>query len=237
MQNTELTIDQFKRALPPQVKKNINQELMTSINKTIADPLIASELRDNVIGYCHVLKEGKFKIPDYVNAVKYVSFKLMGNSNIESYIKTFPDKYQRWLIEGVTEKDMSSYVSMYNKTKLVNLILEQTLVPMHVLNAELYQKALNTQAHLMATAKSEKVRSDAANSVLTHLKPPEKTEIELNVSHKESSVIDELRKTTMALAEQQRTAIGAGAVTAQQVAHTEVVAKEADIEEAEYREL
>lgn len=237
MDSTQLTVEQFKKALPPQVKKSISQDLIDKINKTISDPNIAAELRDNVIGYCHVLKDGKFKIPDYVNAVKYVSFKLMGDSNISAYTKTFPDKYQHWVNTGVTEKDMSSYVSMYNKNKLVNLVFEQSLIPHHILNAELYQKALNVQAELMAFANSEKVRSDAANSILTHLKPPETTKIELDINHKEGSVIDDLRQTTMALAEQHRLSIASGAMNAQEVAHNPVVIEKEDIEDAEYREL
>jgi hypothetical protein len=36
--------------------------------------------------------------------------------------------------------------------------MAQTLVPSYVLNADLYQKALNTSAELMISAKSEKVR-------------------------------------------------------------------------------
>lgn len=70
----------------------------------------------------------------------------------------------RFLIEksGVSEKDQSSYISAYHKSKLVNLIFEQTLIPIHILNAPLLQQAINVQAELMLTANSEKVRSDAA---------------------------------------------------------------------------
>ena len=63
-------------------------------------------------------------------------------------------------------------MTSYNKNKLVNLILEQSMIPSWVLNQDMYQKALNVQCELMLTANSEKV-SDAANSILTHLKPPQ----------------------------------------------------------------
>lgn len=218
-----LTIEQFHKVLPSQVKKSLSQDLIDKINQTITDPVMAEQVRDNILGYAHVMRDGKFKIEDYVNAVRYVSFKLMGDSNIAAYIKTFPDRYQTFLANNTSDKDIASYVTSYNKNKLVNLVFEQTLIPTHVLNADLYQKALNVQAELMIGAKSEKVRTDAANSLLTQLKPPETTKIKIDVSHTESSAIAELREATMALAAQQRDAIRAGAITAGSAATSRII--------------
>jgi hypothetical protein len=133
--------------------------------------------------------------------------------------------------QGVAAKDIASYVTAYNKSKLVNLVFEQTLIPSYVLNQDLYQKALNVQADLMVSAHSEKVRTDAANSLLTHLKMPEKQKVELEIGIKEDSSIAVLRQATLELARSQRLAMQAGQVTAQDVAHSkleaiEVVAKE-----------
>ena len=215
-----LTVEQFKVALPDKVKKSINQELIDKINATLSDPDMYEAYRDNLLSYTKVMADGRFKIADYVNAVKYVSHKLMGDSNIAAYTKTFPDKYQRFVQNGVDAKDIASYVTAYNKSKLVNLIFEQTLVPSYVLNQDLYQKALNVQAELMITAKSEKVRSDAANSLLTHLKMPETQKVELDIGVKEDSSIAALRATTLELARQQRLMVEAGAMNAQEVAHS-----------------
>ena len=101
--------------------------------------------------------------------------------------------------------------------------MEQTLIPSYVLNQDLYQKALNVQAELMVSAKSEKVRSDAANSLLTHLKMPETQKVELEIGVKEDSAINALRATTMELARQQRMMLEAGAMNAQEVAHSRLV--------------
>lgn len=217
-----LTVEQFKVALPDKVKKSINQELIDKINATLSDPDMYEAYRDNLLSYTKVMADGRFKIADYVNAVKYVSHKLMGDSNIAAYTKTFPDKYQRFVQNGVDAKDIASYVTAYNKSKLVNLIFEQTLVPSYVLNQDLYQKALNVQAELMITAKSEKVRSDAANSLLTHLKMPETQKVELDIGVKEDGSIAALRATTLELARQQRLMVQAGAMNAQEVAHSKL---------------
>lgn len=218
-----LTLEQFQRALPDKVKKSVNQELVDSINKTLGDPDLHEAYRDNLLSYTKVMADGRFKIQNYIDAVKYVSHKLLGCSNIDAYMKTFPDKYNRFVQQGVTPKDIASYVTAYNKSKLVNLIFEQTLVPHYVLNQDLYQKALNVQAELMVSANSEKVRCDAANSLLTHLKMPETQKVELEIGMKEDSSIQALRETTLALARQQRLMLEAGAMNAQEVAHSRLV--------------
>lgn len=218
-----LTIDQFKTALPDKVKKSVNQELIDQINNTLSEPELYEAYRDNLLSYTRVMADGRFKIQNYIDAVKYVSHKLMGCSNIDAYTKTFPNKYQNFLAQGVAAKDIASYVTAYNKSKLVNLIFEQTLIPAYVLNQDLYQKALNTQAELMITAKSEKVRCDAANSLLTHLKMPETQKVELEIGVKEDSSIAALRATTLELARQQRLMMESGAMNAQEVAHGKLI--------------
>lgn len=218
-----LTLDQFQLALPDKVKKSINQELIDQINNTLSDPEMFESYRDNLISYTKVMADGKFKVTQYIDAVRYVSFKLMGCTNIEAYTKTFPDKYQRFIQQGVQAKDIASYVTAYNKSKLVNLIFEQTLIPSHVLNQDLYQRALNVQADLMINAKSEKVRCDAANSLLTQLKAPEVKKVELDIGVKEDGSIAALRATTLELARQQRLMVESGAMNAQEVAHGKLI--------------
>ena len=223
---TALTLDQFKMALPDKVKKSVNQELVDQINKTLGDPDMYEAYRDNLLSYTRVMSDGRFKVSEYISAVKYVSHKLMGDTNIDAYSKTFPDKIQRFMSQGVAAKDIASYVTAYNKSKLVNLIFEQTLVPSYVLNQDLYQKALNVQAELMVSANSEKVRTDAANSLLTHLKMPETKKVELDIGIKEDSSIGALRAATLELARQQRMSLEAGQSTAQEIAHSRVVQAE-----------
>ena len=218
-----MTVEQFQGALPDKVKKSVNQELIDQVNKTLSEPELYESYRENLMSYTKVMADGRFKISNYVEAVKYVSHKLMGCTNIDAYSKTFPDKIIRFSAQGVSSKDIASYVTAYNKSKLVNAIMEQTLVPMWVLNQDLYQKALNVQAELMISANSEKVRSDAANSLLTHLKQPETQKVELNIGMKEDNSIGELRKATQELVAQQRRALESGSMNAQEVAHSRVI--------------
>ena len=216
-------MDQFRLALPDKVKKSVSQDLIDQINLTLSEPELFEQYRDNLLSYAKVMQDGRFKVQEYVNAVRYVSHKLMGSTNIDAYSKTFPDKIQRFATHGVVAKDIASYVTAYNKSKLVNLIFEQTLIPSYVLNQDLYQRALNVQAELMVNAKSEKVRTDAANSLLTQLKPPEIKKVELDIGVKEDSSIAQLRQATLELARQQRLAMESGATNAQEIAYSKVV--------------
>lgn len=218
-----LSLEQFRMVLPDKMKKSLNQELLDKINATLSNPEEFEHYRDNLLSYTKVMQDGKFKIEQYLDAVKYVGHKLMGCSNIEAYMKTFPDKYQNFVMSGVASKDIASYVTAYNKGKLVNLIFEQTLIPVHVLNQDMYQRALNAQFELGMSAASEKVRADALNSVLTQLRPPEVKKVELDIGVKESDAIAQLREATLSLAEEQRKAIMAGALSAQDAAHQKLV--------------
>ena len=220
---TLLTTEQFKQVVPSQFKASVSQELIDQINKTLADPDMYETYRDNLLSYAHVMREGKFKMEDYINAIKYCSHKIMGGSNVDAFVKTFPDRYQAMLSAGKNAKDISSFVTSYNKNKLVNLILEQSMIPSWVLNQDLYQKALNVQAELMMTANSEKVRSDAANSILTHLKPPEVTKVELDIGLKKDSAMEDLKSTLTELALKQQQFIGAGVTQVKELAQQKLV--------------
>ncbi len=226
---TTLTTAQFKECLPTQFHGSLTQEVQDKINAALSNPDTADEIRNNMVGYTHVMTQGRFKLTSYVDAVKYVSFKLMGNTNLDAYRKTFPDKYTDMLSRNVTSKDISSYVSMYNKSKLVGLIMEQSMIPTHVLNQAVFQKAINTQAQIMSDMDvCSRDRVAAANSLITALKPPEKQKVELDIGVKEGSVIQELKEVTMNLAGQLQGAIGSGVRTVKDVSETPIVLEHED---------
>jgi len=218
-----MTIDQFRQALPDQVKKSINPAVIAQITATLADPDMYETYRENLLSYANVMADGRFKITGYISAVKFVSHKLMGKTDLAAFTVTFPEKITDWTTRGVVGKDIASYVSAFAKSKMVCLIMEQSLIPSWVLNQDLYQKALNVQADLMMTANSEKVRTDAANSLLTHLKMPETQKVELDIGIKKDSSIDALRQATFALAEQQRQQIVTGISSAHTIAQSAII--------------
>lgn len=221
--STPITKELVARALPGNLKSAATDQLADMINQISADPLIAEQIRENFLSYASVLKDGKFKVEDYLNAVAYCSYKLMGDSNQDAYFKTFPQRYANLVAAGRTPKEISAYVAAYAKGQLVNKIMEQTLVPSWVLNQHMYQAALNTQFKLMTNEDvSPKVRSDAADSLLTHLAKPKEAGPLINIEMGETSGMNELKDALARMAQQQQTLINAG-VSTKEIAAQDIV--------------
>lgn len=214
---TTLVEEDLKNILPVRLAKSVSQEVVDRLNEILSDQDAAMAYRENLLSYVSVLKDGKFKMMDYVNAVKYASLKIMGDSNFKAYIKTFPDRYADMKGRGLTDDQISPYVSAYHKGKLVTSILEQAQVPVWLLNQDAVQQAINTQVHLMQNAKSEMVRMQAANSVLTHLKRPDVAKAEIDITVKEDTSLTAIREASIELARQQQEALQRGDVSVREL--------------------
>lgn len=217
-----ITQAEVQSALPAPLRVAVSQELVDTLNGICTDEEIARTIRDNLKSYTSVLKDGKFRMDDYLHAVSYVSFKMMGYSNQEAYVRTFPARYQALVARGCTDKDISAYVAAFSKGKLVNLILEQSLIPIWVLNQDVYQAAINKQAWLMRNAKREDVQQKAADSLLNHLKKPEAAAVQLNLNVPDSSGLNELKDQLSKMAELQKELIQSGMKT-KEIAHQSIV--------------
>src|SRR5690554_7803237 len=86
---------ELQAAVPERLKINVTQDLADKLNNISTDPLHAENIRENFLTYTRVLQDGKYKIEDYMNAVAYVSYKLMGYNNQDSYFKTFRSEERR----------------------------------------------------------------------------------------------------------------------------------------------
>lgn len=218
-----LTLEALKAVMPKRQKANINQSLVDELNILVTDPEAREAFRENLVSYTNVLTDPNMKLSTYIEAVRYVSYKLLGYSNQDSWMKTFPERNQRLIDDDKDAGFLRSTVACYHRNKTVNAIMEQTMVPSWVLNQDLYQKALNTQLHLMTTSDSDKVRTEAANSLLNHLKQPESTKLTLDVNVTQDDSIRELRDATVELARVQKLAIESGLNTAEEIASGKLI--------------
>ena len=217
-----LTQEDVRQALPIHLKNAATKELVDALNNIPLDPEVADTIRDNFISYSKVLKEGKYKIEDYMNAIAYVTFRMMGYNNQESYARTFPQRYNALVAQNKSSKEISSYVAMYNKGKLVNAIMEQSMIPVWLINHDVMQKAINHQVYLMENAKSEMVQMQAAKALMDTLKKPESKDINVNIGTTEDKGVEELRNMMVGLAERQKQLIEQG-VSTRDIAHQKLI--------------
>ena len=208
-----LTQQEVVKAMPANLKGVVTQSFVDNINNMTSDPLIAEQIRNNYISYTSVMQDGKFKTEDYLNAVAYCSYKLMGYSNQDAYFRTFPARHQNLVAKGTSAKDISAYVSAYSKGKLVGLILGQSAIPVWIVNQDTHQKAINELVNLMTGAVSEKVRCDAATALVVNLAKPKDQNFQLSIEVGESSGMNEMRDVLAQMAQRQQSLIQSGVST------------------------
>ena len=217
-----LPIETVKKLVPKSQRGLITQDFLDKIEASVQNSLIAEEFKNNFITYLNVLSTGKYKMEDYISAVKYVSFKLLGYSNVDAYAATFPDRYERLKREG--QEQIEAFASMYNKNKLVMQIYEQTIVPTYVLNAPLHQEALNELAKMI---KDPSVRGmtkvKACEAILQHTKQPEIVKGELTIGIEQQDTISELRDVVEQLAEVNRLSITKNIKSIKEVAEAKII--------------
>lgn len=221
-------LEAIRKLVPKNQKSMITQEFVDTLEGSVKDSMIAEQFKDNFITYLNVLTSAKYRMDDYINAVKYVSFKLLGYSNIDAYASVFPERYQRLVDEGQTQ--IEAFASMYNKNKLVIKIFEQTIVPTHVLNAPLHQEALSTLAGMISDPSVRGMtKVKACEAILHYTKAPEVIEGKLTIGIEQQDTIASLREVTEQLAATYKIALEGGQKSLKQLAEETII-------DAEYSE-
>ena len=211
----------LKDAVPKHRRHLITQNFCDTI-ENMSDPDFREAFKDNMFRFADVWdKHNRVGLKSFANAILFCTHRLLGDTQAKAYCKTFPDRYERLMNEG-KEMNVATMAAAYCRHPLICDIMERSLVPVYLLNADLHQEAINVQADLMRTAKSENVRMKAAECLIMNLKPPEDINVNVNVDHR-SSQLEELREVTRKLAEEQKRAIQDGRVNAQQIAESEII--------------
>lgn len=230
-QENKLSLVQVKEAVPKSLKGNVTQELVDALNSLGNAPEEGKLIRDNFLSFSDILKNGSYKTQDYINAVVYVSYKIMGHTNADAYALTFPNRHLKLKAKGASSKDISAYVSAFNRGELVQQMMNRAMIPSWLLNQDVFQEAVNTQLELMRSAKSERVRFMAADSLMSHLAKPENSNVQtgVNININSYAGIDDLSAKIQELAQLQKTAIDNGMST-KEIAAQKIIE---DIPEAE----
>jgi len=177
-------LDVFIGSLPKRSRNIPKEDLQYLVDLLTTEP----ELYEDVISYTDIIKEGKWSIVEYLNAVRYVTYQMMGHSNRQSFLKVFPDKI------GVPTVTLDKYVNKFNKSKLVLSLQKVATVPLYLTHHYLLNKAIAKQAELMDTAKSEMVKHLAAKELCNILKPPEENYMQIDVNVKKDNSIEAIEQ-------------------------------------------
>lgn len=226
------TLEEFRQALPNKLKESLSLSTVEQMYKDFSDPDVIENIKHNFVFFSDVIRGSKYTVQQYLDACKYVTFKKMGLTNYDAFVKTFPDKYARYVQNGTSAGHIHSYVSAYNGGKLVNQILEQMTIAPAVIYQEYFHKALMVQVDIMTDdSVSPKTRSDAAAHVMNTTRPPEVKKMEIDMGIKQDTTVDDLRTVVNQLAQGLIGNISAGKMTATQAAEMRIVAVQGDADE------
>lgn len=215
-------LEAIRKLVPKNQRSMITQEFIDTLEGSMKNSIIAEQFKDNFVSYLNVLTSGKYRMDDYISAVKYVSFKLLGYTNVDAYAATFPERYQRLVDEGQTQID--AFASMYNKNKLVIRIYEQTIVPTHVLNAPLHQEALSTLAGMINDPSVRGLtKVKACEAILHYTKAPEVIENKFTFGVEQQETISDLRAITEELANTYKLALENGKTKLKDIADSNII--------------
>ncbi|RLC28890.1 MAG: hypothetical protein DRH37_08650 [Deltaproteobacteria bacterium] len=223
-----LTIEELRAGVPKHSRKMITQNVVEVLNQLSSDhgEDFAEHYKQNLMSMSTVLKSGTYNMKDYMNAVKFSAFRLMDHSDVDSYMLAFPERYQRLMLkyadygdeQSIRADKISSFVTAYKKNEIVAKVTEQALIPSRILNAPMFQTALNIQMSIAMSSRSDQVRSQAAESVMKYTMSPEVQKIELEVGVKGQDEIMALRTEMHRLASQQQGTIMSGTNTSLEIA-------------------
>lgn len=217
MKNTGLKVYAMtvKGMIPKKYHGQISPVLIHRLNTCDTDIIVKGTIHQVFWDNISLMAEHDIKFEDYIDGSIFVGYKYHGSTNTDAFIKTFPKMYQKMIQNGDDLKLVARLASGYSKRKVVVSIMEQALSKMWIHNIDAYQKAIDTQVMLMDHAKSEKVRCDAANSILTHLARPKEVVNNniVNFDMRSHAGLDDLKESLAELASKQLGLIKKGIAT------------------------
>ena len=184
---TEITVDMLVEMFP-QRKGTVTKELADMVdNANRSEDFNGDEFLDSVISYRDVMLKGAYSLKDYITAIKFCAYLIAeGDNTVEAYKRArAEDEFVKSRIgakAGTPEYNaLTSASSRYRQSKLVKEILTVSQMPLYLMFQGERYRAVEVLATEMKSAAYSKDRINAADKLLTHVKPPENLQVELEV--------------------------------------------------------
>ena len=205
-----MTLEEFRALMPKKKQKFINQELLDMVKAAEHSGDFSGEFEKKVISYSSVLTQGRYKTSDYISAVEFVTYYLSGDEQAEAYVKTFPDKVKRRILEGKAPYATGA-PSMYFGGQLVQAIMAQAQLGVRMRHYNKIDKMVEALFELAVSPKStDRIKMESADKLLNHLKEPEESKIELEIGVKKDEGGEALEKKMLEVAIMQKEAFEKG---------------------------
>jgi len=218
-----MTLVELKELMPAKKKKFMNQELVDLINEAEVRGDFEGEFEKKVISYSSVLTQGRYKTSDYIAAVEFCTYYLSGDEQAEAYVKTFPDRVRRRVLEGKSPYATGA-PSMYYSGHLVQAIMAQAQMNVRMRHYNKIDFAVETLYELCTSRTStDRIRMESADKLLTQLKEPETSKVELEIGIKRDESGEALEKKMREMGAMQKAMFteGANLMDLQKIAFTE----------------
>ena len=169
--------------------KLITQDTVDELNKLVEDQDYGEQFLDQYISFFNILdKNSQWSTPKYMNALKYFSLIESGHSQIDAYVKVFPERLEARYARGEKKSDMGGEASRYNASQLVNEIRKVATVPVQLIHRHLLHEAIMKSARLMNDPHvSPAVQQKAAEVLIKELKPAEDSNVNIKIGMDEES--------------------------------------------------
>lgn len=212
-----LTVESVKRAVGRNRVRYVDEEFVETLKKSLKESQIEGIYAENFFGWIDCI--GSNTLMSYVNAVKFVSWKLYGLTDINAYRATFPDRFARFVEEKKSRDYINGFASMYSRGKLVVELMKRTLIPSYVLNAPVFQEAINKLVEIIRDDSVKPMpKIKACETILNYTKQPEVIEGNLKIDLGRNDMIGELRDVTEKLAGTIMEGLNRGGITLGEVA-------------------
>lgn len=186
-----ITREKIKKFLPKGSSVQVTDEVLNAIAQFENDTgLPQNLLEEDFMSYMHLIgKVAGVGLMELANAIKYCNLK-RNHSNKRAWAIVFPSKYDELTNAG---KEIDSYVSMYNSSKLVVAIDKEMLVPAYIQYSSYHHAAIKKQYDLMRGIGSGE--DDKVSAMVQHLaakelailtKMPEDKSIEIKVGQSDA---------------------------------------------------
>lgn len=204
------SFEDFKDIMPTNFTGRVSRTLLTEVNHLITNSDTSEQLYENIVTFSHVMETGTWSAEQYINAVRYCTFRTMDYSKKDAYMNVFPAKWKQ--IKKKANQQINGIVAAYNRSKLVQKIMAQVLIPQHFFYQDVFHKAVLKQTALL-NSKNETIAQRAADSLMGHLTPPQEAEMTLDITSKSAQLMGNMLDNLMDISNKQRELTKAKVIT------------------------